>query len=221
MKYVFVGDIHGKVHAVEAALARPGKKIFVGDFIDSYEYSTEDHKKCYDLVLAAIDVGEAQACFGNHELSYLLPEVHRCSGYTEERAMLMRHYADRIRAAFTPYIFINKTTLVSHAGLCNTIYRSFGLKEVDLPNTFANWWIDPSSPMHWIGYARGGRRDVGGLFWCDYNQEFSPIPGLTQIFGHTRGASAVQREVLGSHTSYCIDVLDKNLEFLELEIEES
>jgi hypothetical protein len=27
---------------------------------------------------------------------------------------------------------------------------------------------------------------VGGLVWCDF-REFTPIPGLNQIFGHTPG----------------------------------
>lgn len=31
MKHIFIGDIHGKVSMVHAALALPGKKIFVGD----------------------------------------------------------------------------------------------------------------------------------------------------------------------------------------------
>ena len=112
MKYVFIGDIHGKVDAVKAALDKEGKKIFVGDFIDSYDHSIEDHKTCYDLVFDAIDKGDAEAIYGNHELSYIVPDIHRCSGWNGERQMLMTHYSKMIQDRFKPFIFLNKTTLI-------------------------------------------------------------------------------------------------------------
>jgi len=36
MKTLIVGDIHGKVEIVEAALAQEHPVIFVGDILDSY-----------------------------------------------------------------------------------------------------------------------------------------------------------------------------------------
>lgn len=215
MKYVFVGDIHGKWEAVEAALKLDGKKIFVGDFIDSFDRSLEDHKKCYDLVFDAIDKGEAEAIFGNHELSYLLPNIHRCSGWNTEREMLMIHYKSRLWEKFKPFLFLNNTTLVSHAGLCQTLWRSFGLTLENVQQTLFEWWDrhNTNSPAHFIGRYRGGFKDVGGIFWCDYNVEFHPIPELSQIFGHTRG-NGIRHDT----NAYCIDCLDREKKFLELEI---
>ena len=213
MKYIFIGDIHGKIADVEVALAKPGKKIFVGDFIDSFNHPVEDHEKCYDLVFQAIDKGEAEAIYGNHELSYLMPTQHRCSGYSEERQMLMTHYGPRIREKFKPYILLKPDLLVSHAGLTETLWRSFGLTFDNLSETLAEWWPDLRSPMHFIGRYRGGRNNVGGMFWCDYNVEFRPIEGLTQIFGHTPGRGIRHRA-----NEYCIDCLDTSPDtFLELE----
>lgn len=57
---------------------------------------------------------------------------------------------------------------------------------------------------------------LGGLFWCDFRQEFEPVPGLTQVFGHTASGGDTIRRVADS---YCIDCLDRSKEFLELELE--
>ncbi len=219
MKYVFVGDIHGKVEAVEAALAKDGKKIFVGDFIDSFDRTVEQHKKCYDLVFDAIEKGEAEACFGNHELSYILPERHRCSGYGNGREILMTHYGPICQKYFKPYILLQPDFLVSHAGLNRILWRSFNLSLETLPETLAKWWPDLKSPIHWIGQYRGGDRDTGGLFWCDFRTEFKPIEELKQVFGHTRGQGI--RRTGGSGNSYCVDCLDftpRGWEFLEMDI---
>lgn len=219
MKYVFVGDIHGKVQAVEAALAREGRKVFVGDFIDSYDRSVEDHKQCYDLVLDAIERDEANAIFGNHELSYLIPAWHRCSGFNKQREMLMNHYKKQLNEAFLPYLLIGDRVLVSHAGLTKQIWKEQELTLELLPRILEEWWPNHSSPMHWVGAYRGGQYPYGGMFWCDYNAEFKPVPGLTQIFGHTRGKGL---RAMGDN--YCIDCLDyKNVErdeyeFLELDL---
>lgn len=218
MKYVFVGDIHGKVAEVEAALAMDGRKIFVGDFIDSWDRTVEDHRKCYELVLDAVEKGEADVIFGNHELSYLVPyhRKHRCSGYDKHRAYLMLGLQDRIEKAFKPYIFLAPDFLVSHAGLTSQIWENHKLTIESLPQVLEQWWPDLGSPMHGIGYARGGGDKWGGMFWCDYNQEFEPVTGLRQVFGHTRGRGNGIRQ---AGNSYCIDCLDydKNT-FLELEI---
>lgn len=214
-KFVFIGDIHGKSELVEAALARDGKKIFVGDFIDSFDHSIADHRKCYELVLAAIKSGEAESIFGNHELSYLMIH-HRCSGHTSARRDLMQEFELDIRKYFVPFILLQKDFLVSHAGLTKQIWDRNLLTLESLPQALAEWWPDFRSPMHHIGQYRGGRDSVGGLFWCDFNREFEPVPGLTQVFGHTAaGGNGIRRK----GDSYCIDCLERSREFLELETE--
>lgn len=212
MKYVFVGDIHGKYELIETALQKEGKKIFVGDFIDSFYRTLEDHKKCFDLVLDAIDKDEAIAIFGNHELSYIYPN-HKCSGFTKERARLMAHYKERLLKNFKPFILLEDNFLVSHAGLDRRLWDANHLSFDSLEETLNNWWPNLTSPMHQIGKVRGGISDVGGMFWNDFNFEFVPIPDLVQVFGHTAGTSIRKNE-----NSFCIDCLDKQTAFLELDL---
>lgn len=218
MKYIFIGDIHGKVDAVEKALSKEGKKIFVGDFIDSFNKTPGQHGQCFRLVLDAIKAGEAEAIYGNHELSYLY-QHHRCSGYSLDRAQIMWAYEAEIKEHFKPYILLKHNLLISHAGLSEHIWVEENLTFGSLPQALAEWWPNMGSPMHRIGRARGGMHKVGGMFWCDFNDEFEPITGLNQIFGHTRG-QGIRRIGGEAESSWCIDGLDKSLEFLEMEIEE-
>lgn len=207
----FVGDVHGKVEAVERALDFDGPVIFVGDFIDSFDRSPKDHDRCYQLVIDAIKRGKAQAIFGNHELSYLQPFTHKCSGYDFDRCEVVRKHEGDILALFKPYILLDEL-LVSHAGLTKQIWDEFNLTVENLTAKLDSWWRDDKSPMHWIGYSRGGINPVGGLFWCDFNDDFKPIPELAQVFGHTRGKGIRQKE-----NAFCIDCLHAKVEFLNIE----
>lgn len=213
MKYVFVGDVHGSVEFVERALAKEGKKIFVGDLIDSWSRTCEEHMRCYDLVFKAIDAGEAEACFGNHELSYLLPAQHRCNGWSADRQELMYHYDYAIRKRFQPYLFLQPDFLVSHAGITERLWSSNNLTIETLAQHLQQWWPDLKSPIHRVGWARGGTSSYGGIFWCDYKSEFDPIPGLQQVFGHTAGKNIRKT---GPSDSWCIDAGQTDL--LELDL---
>jgi len=219
MKYLFVGDIHGKVEDVQLALKKGEDEgrlvIFMGDFIDSFTRSALDHAECFDLVINAIKTGKARSILGNHELSYLMGNPHRCSGYEYQRQKIMNLYKDDILKHFDPYILLAPDFLVTHAGLTKQIWDEFKMHEADLDTTLHNWYWDKTSPAHWIGRYRGGTAPVGGIFWCDWNAEFVEVPGLTQVFGHTAGKGIRQQG-----NSYCIDCLDRTTEFLSLDVDD-
>jgi len=210
MKYTFVGDIHGKVDCVEHALDKDGKIVFVGDFMDSFNKPLEDQKVCLDLVLDAIEKGKAEALLGNHELSYLQPAQHRCSGFSTITDIVMIHYRNRLFAKFKKFLWIDNF-LITHAGLHPRVNELRGERDWD------EWANDPESSAHQVGRSRGGWSKYGGIFWCDFNRDFEPIDGINQIFGHTRGDSIRTKHTEHS-LNFCIDCLDSRMEFLELEI---
>lgn len=187
--------------------------------MDSYNRSPEQHEQCLKLVLDAMKAEEPVECiYGNHELSYLMPNPHQCSGYKYEHKQIMMKYREDIQKHFKPFIMLDKDFLVSHAGLTKDLWDNESLTLDNLSETLTKWWPDPYSPMHQIGAARGGFKYYGGLFWCDFDREFKHVPGLTQVFGHSRGK---QTRVIGEgeHASFCIDNLDSKLEFLNWELE--
>jgi len=205
MKHIFIGDIHGKHEIVSRALDKDGLKVFVGDFMDSFDRSVSDQEKCLLLVLDAIEKKEAISIFGNHELNYLMPSRHRCSGYSGRGKFMIQRHQKRINELFVPFYQPTPEWFISHAGLHPEVSdRGYDFSDL-------------SSPAHWIGWVRGGRNPVGGIFWCDFNSEFKPLEGLNQIFGHTAG-----KEIRTKHgensLNYCIDCLDYTESFLELDL---
>lgn len=218
MKYTFVGDIHGKVEQVERALDTEGQIIFVGDFLDSRDRSLWDQEKCLSLVCDAIKLGKARAIFGNHELSYLFPQ-HRCSGWNAGAQTMMGMYANKIEYLFEPIIKI-ENWLITHAGITKKLHLHYGEPGIEsLFNFIKNDFLILSSPVHFVGRARGGLSPFSGIFWCDFHSEFVPIPGINQIFGHTRNKGIQMLRVENSE-NYGIDFLDNNAtdSFLSFEI---
>lgn len=213
MKYVFVGDIHGKIDLVKEALDRDGKTIFVGDFCDSFNRNLQDHEDCLVTVMDAIEAGKAEAIYGNHELSYLLP-MHQCSGYNKGMQFIVDQQKERIEKTFSKYIILPGNWLVTHAGM-HPIVHEYYTKSLSMAD-FVN---DPHTAAHWIGRSRGGPHTVGGIWWCDFNKEFESVPGLNQIFGHTASGGYDIRLKTGENSmNYCIDCLDRTVKFLELDL---
>ncbi len=214
MKVIFIGDIHGKVEAVQRALDKSAdQRIFVGDFMDSFDRPWYDHLKCLRLVLDAVKAGEADAIYGNHELSYLMP-FHRCSGWSSQNENTMLQNRVEIEALFKPHILLAPDFLVTHAGLTSQLWKKKHLTLENLEENLTKWWPKISSPVHQIGNYRGGISSVGGTFWCDFKMEFNPIKGLTQVFGHTAGDGIRKK----GESSFCIDCLDYKHEFLEMDL---
>lgn len=214
MKYTFVGDIHGKYELIEMALEKDGQIIFVGDFLDSFDRSIDDQEKCIQLVLDAIEKGKARSILGNHELNYIAPRKHRCSGYSLDTDSMLMPYKNSILYNFDPYLKLPGNWLVTHAGLDVSM-----MEQLDSLDNMYDWVCDVESAAHWVGYARGGFKPCGGIFWCDFNLEFEPIEGLNQIFGHSSFKGYNIRHKKGKKSyNYNIDCLDKKVEFLELDL---
>jgi hypothetical protein len=212
MKYRFVGDIHGQINVMKQALdCDADRVIFVGDLVDSFRRSVPEQVECLDLALSLAGEGRVDVTWANHEWSYLEPSM-RCSGYNAAMAAMMIDRADMIRMKFRPFIY-EREILVTHAGLSNQLWEEFNLNKENFIEHLADWTHDLRSPYYDIGYARGGRAKVGGPLWCDFNHEFQPVPGLNQVFGHSRGVGIRRIE-----DNWCIDTLENTApQFLDME----
>lgn len=214
MKYTFVGDIHGKVQMVKKALDQEGHVVFVGDYMDSFERSPEDHYECIVRVIKAVREGKATALIGNHELSYIHPWAE-CSGWKHQHNTIMKSVWPEMRELFKDFVVI-EDILVTHAGLTRQIWNNEALTLDNYQEKLTEWCDKESgTPAQWIGHYRGGNQPVGGIYWCDFNAEFEPIPELPQIFGHTGGKGIRQKD-----NAYCIDCLDFSDDFLQMEFPE-
>lgn len=242
-KKLFIGDIHGRIDALKKAanLAQElgATLISVGDIFDSYDQSIENQFECFRLLLDLRTEDKAVILPGNHDLAYVFPRIHSCSG---NKAITMAKMSETYNGRtykfwlenlpywiwIDPYGEMKDPLLVTHAGLTDSCFRSISPYEENLyikniPNLILSEekYYGPDAPIYAnIGYARGGNNNTGGIFWCDFNNEFEPIDNLNQVFGHTRAKNSPgirERKNLNSGTNFCIDCLDLEDNFLLLD----
>ena len=189
MQTIVVGDLHGQLNIAKKAMEQDMPVIFIGDYLDSFTVPVGTQVELLRYVLDAVADGQATALMGNHEMSYLHTFME-CSGY---KASTYAHVMHMDLSPLKPYIFA-EGFLLSHAGVSQ---RLLDHHDITLDDYLEEGLFNQ------IGRVRGGSAHVGGLYWCDWRDEFQPIDDVPQIVGHTRGDHI--REKGGS---YCIDVLE-------------
>lgn len=218
MKTIIVGDLHGKFEIARKALDTPYNIVFLGDYLDSPTRSGSDQIDTLLLVLeAAEDHPErVTALLGNHELSYLESSM-RCSGWKIATEAHVTHLRHRMWKTLKNYYWLTPTCLISHAGVSKKILKALKITLEDYIK---------EGEFYQIGRSRGGRSPYGGLFWCDWYEDFVHVPGITQVVGHSSyrktGRNGVIKEPgilsktfnLDDCRSYNIDCLDRVLEVL-------
>jgi hypothetical protein len=106
--------------------------------------------------------------------------------------------------------YLAGSRLFTHAGLsqANAPASIIDLRSFMRNETTEAWSALFSRKPHWIwgiGRARGGDAPCGGLLWCDWSHEFTPVQGLNQVLGHTPGHTF--RVTRGpSSENWCIDL---------------
>ena len=198
MKYLFAGDIHGNVSFLDDAIRYAERHncrfVQTGDLVDSHDPLTGPEQQLQVLDLVCSRHGSSDIYLaGNHDLSYLWDHL-RCSSYQESHAEAFR---DRLSTIPFQYFLMVDDLLVTHAGLSLRFLkdqsRVYGFSLPDSPQETASWlqaWLrehtaSPWSDLFQPGAARGGMMPTGGITWCDYFEEFEPVPSIHQIFGHS------------------------------------
>jgi hypothetical protein len=227
MKTLYIGDIHGHIEVIRFVYNEfPNhRKIFVGDYVDAFDKTRAEQLACIEMIVdKAGNDPNTIALMGNHELSYLVPAM-KCAGYARNfQDMLTWHQITNKMWKYLKYYHYDAENhiLVTHAGLCKYIWKERGLTLATLEDTLFQWARDPDycTPMYWIGRQRGGVDHVGGPLWCDWNADFTPVLGLTQIVGHTAWID-LQHEmndgIRKRGNNYNLDCYAREFEFLEFD----
>lgn len=205
-KLVVVGDLHGKHDIVEKVLSKKDYLIvFIGDYLDSFDRSTVEQLHTINLVLGAVNKQPERvtALRGNHEMSYL-DRYMQCSGYSYELKAQLQQSVNM--EPLLDYVWVGDW-LISHAGVSGRLLESLDQTTTE--------YLDKGKYCQ-IGRARGGRDAIGGLYWCDWWQEFEPTD-VPQIVGHSayRPIDA-PKGIVQKGNSYNIDCLDRVEEVLVL-----
>lgn len=215
MSVICVGDLHGKIEIAEELLQDEEQEIiFIGDFLDSFDRTTTDQLNLLYTVLEAVRTRDnVSALMGNHELSYLEPH-YKCSGFSwTVDAQLTVDVKQTMRRHLNKWVE-REGFLLTHAGVTRSWIPG---NQQDTPLVYLE--NASNEALYQIGYSRGGTYNVGGPLWCDYHDDFVPIRGIKQVFGHT--ASKKAGESSGVRTNddenFCIDCLDRVNEVLEID----
>lgn len=191
---LIIPDLHNQYAVAEHIIEKekPDQIIFLGDYFDSYYDSYEDASHTSAWLANSLRKTDRIHLIGNHDLSYMTdnPKL-KCTGYTSQKHEVIKKYKINWKK-LQLYHWIDDQWLCTHAGLSNLFYEE--MTSASTPSNvmeFSDQDLEKIDDVNYnhkffqVGRARNGLAKVGGILWCDYNEEFQPIPDLKQIFGHT------------------------------------
>jgi len=215
MRHIIIPDVHEKFSRLDYILAEYDTPdthfVLLGDYFDSWTHDiTHVRQLCQWLNQAAVQPEKYTLLLGNHDIQYLVSRRHQCTGYSSDTAATLAMMLTReTLRAFRYHAWIGDDILCSHAGLSQPwVDDAFGVGDAPALTSVSEirTWLDecaerflhspnsgklvrgvaPETLFTAVGRARGGMgSSVGGLTWCDWNVEFTPVAGLRQIVGHT------------------------------------
>jgi len=219
-KILVFSDVHQDIKTVKEIIKKENAdvNICLGDWYDSFH---EDLDKDVEGVTEYLNEKFFKkekniSLFGNHDVHYVFDNEYTiCSGYTVKKAEAIDYFLGSSKKEFSEkflwFIFVDDY-LCTHAGLHKSFIPPMTASNDDLydylniQSNDANIKIRTNQP-HWFyraGMARGGSQSKGGITWLDFDLEFSPVPSLSQIVGHTyRKRNKVQS--YAKTDNYCID----------------
>lgn len=232
MKFIVIGDLHGKSCWRQVDIYNYDKIIFIGDYVDGPETmsDTEIVDNLHALITLKINnPDKIILLLGNHDIHYLHFPLFRGSGLRitiqEKLTHIFQTYANLFQVAYQAgnYLF-------THAGVNQLWYNEFlnhpaiypliekGDTLADLLNKIEARFPEQRAMLHKIGAPRGGA-GFGGITWADSTElKSAMLMGYHQIVGHSR-VFDVKMETLDSSTSVTfIDVLNTRTYFHEIEV---
>jgi len=228
MDVITIGHLHGSQAWKDISPADWDHLVFVGDYVDSFEY--DDQHILENLMevirLKATFPGKVVLLWGNHDLAYLFlgKQGHGCSGFRPEMAQnlhdLFTQNRDFFQAAWQTGKYI-----WSHAGIVGSWYEKFIEKKTTgdetLSDTLNRLFREYDPTLFHVGPLRGGIHKHGGIFWADFRETLTdPLPGFYQIFGHTKTGNGILTFFSENKTTSvtCTDCLETNTEFFTLKL---
>lgn len=227
-RYLLVFDLHQNMAWLDRVLAREAGNfdhlILGGDYFDPYEPvpTTVSLNETVERLNRLLDEhGERMTIlFGNHDFPYYVASrmadpgffYHPFSDLKGYDSLSAKEVAQRLRPEFwqAARFFVEAHGyLISHAGVAEAFWPEATTTEgalQRLEERCEDARLDANIRRDAIlapGHPRGGGVNAqGGIFWQDWNLEFSDddIP-LPQVVGHTKSATGARQQ----GRSWCLD----------------
>lgn len=201
MKWITIGDIHGRDNWKSIDINQYDKVIFMGDYVDGREELDElkNLEEIIDLKLNHPD--KVVLLVGNHDLQYHWHSSRRLRIYKEKYALdyqrLFKQYEEHFQLSY--YAFDH---LWIHAGVTTRWIQYMQMhghdfsecKTKDLSIQLNRLFEKGCKELYSVGKARGGN-DVGGPFWADISELKSSAAPIHQIVGHNKSEMPMHHEL--------------------------
>jgi hypothetical protein len=192
MKWITIGDIHGRDNWKSIDIMQYDKVIFMGDYVDGREELDElgNLEEIIDLKLMFPD--KVVLLIGNHDLQYHWHSSKRLRVYKEKYALdyqrLFKQYEEHFQLSY----FAHEHFWV-HAGITTRWLQYMQMNGHDfsefnaskLSNHLNYLFGQANKDLFSIGKARGGM-DVGGPFWADISELKTSAAPFHQVVGHNK-----------------------------------
>lgn len=232
MKFLSIGDIHGRNVWKQANMEEHDKVIFIGDYTDSYTLeNTEILRNLQEIILRKKEYPEKyELLLGNHDIQYRFFPNYRCTGYRPEMQTDLGILFNENKHIFK-IAFQFRKYLWTHAGVSINWLKKHKEHFVLFGNETIADKLNKLNESHLrtilfeVGHIRGGLPgNHGGPLWADISETIEgTIPDYHQIVGHTPVKQIItcntfQGKVYDDRSITFIDVLESDLDFYSLSI---
>jgi len=218
MKSLIIPDIHNNHTLAETIIGKvkPDHTYFLGDYFDNFDDTYEEIAETADWLSWSVYQKDRTHLMGNHDVHYRFAANSgiRCGGYEQAKSVIIENRVKPEHWKQIKFFAYVGDWLLSHAGI-HPYWIDAGklrndepviISKDDLTKKLERDSIDCITQLekgktHWFvvaGWARSRSPFVGGLLWCDFNEEFSPLRGIHQIIGHTPSRDKIRWKVLKS-----------------------
>ena len=197
---LIIPDIHGRDFWKDGVEQRlPGEKIiFLGDYTDPYPHEGIKHDVVPGLLYEILKVPDTILLLGNHDLSYIFPEVApavRKDPNPERRYDLKQFFKENWNRF--GLVYQEDNVVFSHSGFVEGSYQNFRGKKYENPSeiaeVFQRNWENKNiqflrDELFRISWYRGGYDEYGSCVWADVREHIQQNPQSEkyyQVFGHT------------------------------------
>ncbi len=225
MRIIAIGDLHGKSVWKEAIKKKADLYIFLGDYIDSFEFSNKEILNNIKEIISLKKTKKDKVILllGNHDIQYFYYPKYMCSGYRHEMQKGLTKLFNDNKSLFQ-IAFQVKNYLFTHAGVSKNWLELFKevIKPLKLNKNLANLFNKVSNSeemdiLHTVGQIRGGDL-FGGITWADLSETREDfIEDYHQVVGHTKVPFICMEKKEKSSITY-IDCLDSEINFYDKEI---
>jgi hypothetical protein len=182
------------------------RAVLLGDYFDDFDDCVEDASRMARWVKERLRDPRIICLLGNHDVEYRFPrnEALLCPGYSRAKAAAIRKILTESDWRKMKLVHVEAPWILSHAGFHPafmeepTPEKLVERCEVALARA-AKGVVDPI-----FSFAQGGVPRFSGPAWLAW-ENFVPIPGISQIVGHTPG-NEVRIKAGEKSLNLCIDV---------------